>query len=251
MSKPKTTPTTSLFPEGHGSYDLQPANDSAALAVVQTDCPLCDRSFENHFLLTSRLGLGRKDPDMRVRYSGIEPLHYAITTCPSCLFSAETEAFANTPKRYSEAIYKVLEPYKGTKIKIAKERDMDSVFASLYLALACAPAALERSHELACAGLWLKIMRLYEDVGDKKMYEFAFAKTYESYDYIYSNIRFDDRVLQQIAFLLGELNFKMERYDDARKLHHSIKVAKNAPPTLARAVDDRLEVIRKILNPDL
>jgi hypothetical protein len=246
---------TKLFPEGHGSYDLQPANDSAALAIVKTKCPLCDCEFDNHFLLTSRLGAGKKDPDMRVRYSIIEPLHYAITTCPECLFSAEAEAFADTPKRYAEAIYKTIEQYKDAEnqiqIKIGKERDIDSVFASFYLALACAPAALERNHEMACAGLWLKISRLYEDCGDSNMHDFAFAKTYEAYDYIYSNIRLDDKVLQQIAFLLGNLNFKRGKYDEARQLLYSIKAAKTAPPTLARAVDDKLEVIRKIMNPDL
>jgi hypothetical protein len=235
-----------LLPEGHGSYEITPANDSSALAIVDTVCPLCGGQFKNHFMLMSRLGRGKSDPDMRVHYSGIEPLHYAITTCPDCAFSAEGEAFTATPKRYGEALSKIIDPYleEGKTIKIGKARDIDSVFKSYFLALVCTPAALERNQELACAGLWLKIAWLYEDCGDKAMKEFALNKTYEAYEYIYSNQRLDDKTTQQVAYRLGELNFKMGKIDEARKLFHEIKVSKKAPPTLERSVEKRLDMIR-------
>ncbi|MCL1882050.1 MAG: DUF2225 domain-containing protein [Oscillospiraceae bacterium] len=241
-----------LLPEGHGSYELQPANDSTALAVVKAICPLCGFEFDNHFLLTSRLGRGKTEPDMRIRHTGIEPLHYAITTCTKCLFSTELKIFEETPKRYAENIHKALEPYKdeNLEIKIGRERDMNSVFISFYLALICTPLAVDRNQELECAGIHLKIARLYSDCKDKKMERVAFQKSYEAYHHIYTtNSRIDDKLSLQIAFLLGDISYKLENYDDARQYFYKIKTSKKATPTLAKMTDDRIEIIRDIMNP--
>jgi uncharacterized protein (DUF2225 family) len=239
---------TPILPEGHGSYTLTPANDSDALAVVKTDCPLCGRNFDNHFLLSSKLRRTGSDPDMRVRFAGIEPMHYNITTCPDCLFSAESEVFTDASKRAADDVFSALAPYKGTQVKIGRERDIDSVFKSYYLALICAPIVTEKFPDLTVAGLWIKIMRLYEDCGDKSMYEYAFDKTFAAYNHVYSSVRIPDKQSQQVAYILAELNFKRGNYDEARQLFHPLKKAPGASASFVRAVEDRLETIRREHN---
>ncbi|MCL1832355.1 MAG: DUF2225 domain-containing protein [Oscillospiraceae bacterium] len=236
---------TKLFPDGHGEYSIKPANDSDALTIVQAKCVLCDHEFDNHFILTTRMRRKGVDPDLRMRYKEFEPMHYGITTCPKCLFSAETEEFPNVRKKRAQAVQDALEPYKGTKIKIGKERDIQSVFASYYLALVCAPAAIDEQCELAMAGLWLKLFRLYEDCGDERMREFAMKRAYDEYYHVYTKCRTNDKQSQQIAFLLGEFNYKMKNYDEARRFLHPLKKAFGASSLFIKTVEDRLEVIRE------
>jgi len=238
---------STLFPEGHGSYTLPLMHGKSDIIVLnKAACPLCLCKFESHYILNSKLRQLGADPDGRVRYKDVEPLYYSIMTCPNCLYSAELTAFAEVPKRYADAINQKIAPYKlGTVIKAGNERDTFTVFAGFYLALLCAPAALE-SHEMTSAGLWLKISRLYEDCKDKKMHLYAVKQTLDAYNYIYANLRINEKQTQQVRFLIGEQYFKLGDYDAARQFFFMLKADKETPSTLKRQVELRLETIREI-----
>ncbi|MDR2531955.1 MAG: DUF2225 domain-containing protein [Oscillospiraceae bacterium] len=240
---------STLFPEGHGEYILPlNHNETDIISLTKVACPLCGRKFDSNWVLASKLRRQGTDPDMRVRYKDVEPLYYSIVTCPNCLFSAETTTFPEASKKQADAVAQKTAPYRlDTAIKTGSERDTFTVFAGFYLALLCAPAVQE-SHELTTAGLWLKISRLYEDCGDKKMHMYAVKQAFDTYTYIYTNLRINDKQTQQVSYLLGELNFKMGDFDAARRFFFNLKADKDTPSSMRNQVDIRLETIREIKN---
>jgi hypothetical protein len=251
QAEAKTPQKSSLFPEGHAadgkSYTL-PLNhkQSDIICLNKTACPLCGRKFESHYILSSKLRRLNADTDMRVRYKDVEPLYYNIITCPNCLYSAEVTNFNEAPKRQADAVNAKIGPYRlETTILTGNERDTNTVFIGYYLALLCAPVIAD-NHELTVAGLWLKISRLYEDCKDSKMHLFAVRKTLESYNYVYANLRISDSQTQQVRCLLGELYFKLGDFDAARQFLFMIKADKDAPASLKRQAENRLETIREI-----
>jgi hypothetical protein len=250
-SEAPVSPTIyTLFPEGHGSYTLELSNANAnIISLTQTICPLCEQKFDTHYILMSKLRRKATDPDMRVRYTDAEPLHYNVVTCPGCLFSAESASFAAVPKKYAEKTNEKLADYKKeVVIKTGNERDTFTVFAGYYLALLCAPLAFD-NHELLVAGLWLKLSRLYEDCGDKPMHIYAVKKTLEAYNHVYTNVRINNKQTQQVRFVIGELHFKLGDYDTARQFFYMLKSDNNTPPTMQQPVEARLELIRSMKNP--
>jgi hypothetical protein len=239
---------SSLFPEGHtGNYNLPMThNQSNIICLNKAACPLCGRKFETHYILSSKLRRLNADTDMRVRYKDVEPLYYNIITCPNCLYSAETTTFNEAPKRFAEAVNAKIAPYRlETKIETGNDRDTHTVFVGYYLALLCAPIVAD-SHELTVAGLWLKISRLYEDCKDSKMTLYATRQALNSYNYVYANLRITDNQTQQVRCLLGELYFKLGEYDASRQFLFMLKSDKDAPASLKRQAENRLENIREI-----
>ncbi|MCL2636840.1 MAG: DUF2225 domain-containing protein [Oscillospiraceae bacterium] len=239
---------SSLFPEGHaGNYTLPlNHNQSTIICLNKTACPLCGRKFETHYILSSKLRRLNADDDMRVRYKDVEPLYYNIITCPNCLYSGETTNFGEASKRHSDAVNAKIGPYRlETVIQSGNDRDTHTVFVGYYLALLCAPIVAE-NHELTVAGLWLKISRLYEDCKDSKMCLYATRQALDSYNYVYSNLRITDNQTQQVRCLLGELYYKLGEYDASRQFLFMIKSDKDAPASLKRQAENRLETIREI-----
>jgi hypothetical protein len=243
---------TKLFPPRHGSYSHELSNEARMISIIKTDCPICKSNFESHFVLLSMLRRDRTDPDMRVRYMGIEPLHYSIVTCPKCLFSAESGEFSKVSDKHAGEVFEKLKQYKDeVTIKTGKERDISTVFTGYYLALLCVPFISE-TPEMTTASLWLKISRLYEDCNAKEMFIYAVEKALTAYNTVYTKTRIDDTVSRQVAFILGELNFKLENYEESRRMFFIIKEESktnfNIPQSLLIAVENRLEVLRELVS---
>jgi len=249
----KSAQKSSLFPEGHrGDYAL-PLNhmQSDIICLNKAACPLCERKFETHYILTSKLRRLNADDDMRVRYRDVEPLYYNIITCPNCLYSAETTTFNDPPKRFADAVNQKLASYRlGTVIQTGNDRDTNTVFLGYYLALLCAPVVID-GHELTTAGLWLKISRLYEDCKDEKMHMYAVRQTLESYKYVYEKTRINESQTQQVRALLGELYYKLGDYDASRQFLFMLKSDNDAPSSLKRQAENRLETIREIKKAEM
>jgi len=113
--------------------------------------------------------------------------------------------------------------------------------------LLCAPIAFD-DHELITAGIWLELSRVYEDCKDKNMYVYAVNQTLDAYNYAYTQTRLTDSQSRQVCFLLGELNFKLGDYEQARQLFYKVKTDALASPALTRAAEDRFDDIREIRN---
>lgn len=244
---PAASGSSKLFPEGHGSYVLEMDTGNRELLYEQKlTCPLCGHSFDNLTVLASRLRLERTDNDLRARYRDIEPMHYEIASCPSCLFSASLDAFPGVSKRWRGDIDQKLGPYKlGLELKTGVYRDTFTVFAGFYLAILCASVVFD-DHQLITANLWLKLSRLYSDCGDDAMYRYASGKSLDDYLFAYEHFRISEKQSQQLCYIVGDLYFRQEDTDNARRFFYLAKTNKMGSAVLKRQADLRLDEIREM-----
>ena len=239
---------SSLFPEGHGSYELPLSNGASLIFPTQATCPICGYTFDTLTVFESRLKRDRTDPDQRVRYKEIEPLYYEILTCPNCFLSAGSGKFAEVDKSAAGDIMKAVGPYiLDMQIKTGLERDTFTVFAGYYLALLSAPYIYD-DHQLITASLWLKISRLYQDVDDREMMLYASKKTLDEYVYCYERLRISDKQSQQVCFMIGEMCFRLGDYNKARQYLFMAKTNKAGSPVLQRQADLRIDDIREMVQ---
>jgi hypothetical protein len=171
---------SSLFPSMHGNYILPLGDNSSEVLFKDTvKCPICGHKFENLTVLASKLVQESKDADFRVRYKGVEPVYYDVTSCPNCLYSAMTDIFKNldVTKRVIESIHTVMAPYAGNiEIRTGADRDTFTVFAGYYLAVLSAPHCFFE-HQRITSLLWRNLSRVYDDCGDEQMMEYALRKS--------------------------------------------------------------------------
>lgn len=239
--------TSALFPEGHGAYSLALANKADCLYIDSVTCPLCGNSFKNLTMIASKMRRESTDKSLRVRFKDIEPLHYEIITCPSCLFSSQGETFAATSKGLWTAVLQAVSPYTAekAKVKTGDQRDTFTVFAGYYLALLCAPVCHDE-HQTVTGALWQKLSRLYDDCGDAAMSQYASQKALEDYSYAYEHFSFSERRDQQICFVIGDLHQRMGDLDKARNFFFQVKTNQAVTPLFKRQAELRLDEIREL-----
>lgn len=238
--------SSTLFPEGHGSYLLPIDNTKSEYLYEDTfTCPVCGQGFKSLIVLSSRLVADGTDNDLRVHYKDIEPMYYDIVTCPACYYSSLKDQFDDVMPRLRERVLTAIAPYKaGMAIKSAKDRDTFTVFAGYYLAILCAPVCISESQRVT-ASLWNKLARLYKDCNDQKMYEYATKKALEDYQYAYSNFDIFGKALQQICYILGDLHEKTGNLDEAKNYFFTAINEHDGTPVMRRMAEDRLDELKE------
>ncbi len=242
----KLSGTSSLFPEGHGSYQIT-LNNSDAVHLLEKayDCPVCHFQFKAKKVKGSKLVVERTDPDMRIHYQGVEPLYYDVVTCPHCLFSALVEQF-DAPDMVRADLRPMLQAYQpDVAVKTGIELDTFSVFAGYYLALLCAPKCFQ-AHHLATAKLWLKLSRVYQDCGDGAMELATAQKALDEYLYVYMNERNTPEQDQQLCVIMGELYIKQGDLRNARDYYFKAKTNRQGSQVLKMQAEDRLAAIKEM-----
>ncbi len=232
----------SLFPEGHGCYELPlPKSDSVYLMKKKYECPICGKDFHTPVVRTSKLTLDHTDPDMRNHFKDIEPLYFDVIICPHCLFSALEQVFDKPDKLKTE----LRNELKNIIAEIRPENGKDtySVFAGYYLALFCAPLSFS-NNLLMTASLYLKLSRVYHDSGDEKMAETTERKALEAYMYAYENVEIPPKQDQQLCVTIGELYFKLGDIKNAAAFFYKAKMNKSGSPALKQHAEDRIYDIR-------
>ena len=248
LPEEQQTRESSLFPKEQGDYKLPLTNDASLIYPTTTTCPLCGYSFDSLTVFESRLRRDKVDPDQRVRYHELEPLYYEIITCPNCLFSASAGKFEEVERHSANMIMQQVGPYKLEMfIRTGRERDTFTVFAGYYLAILCAPYIYD-DHQLFTAVLWLKVSRLYQDVGDTKLFLWATQKALDEYIYCYERLRINEKQSQQVCFMMGEMYFRLGEYDKARQYLFMAKTNKFGTPLMQRQADLRIDDVREAMQ---
>ncbi len=236
----------SLFPEGHGQYELSLDNaNKELLSDSSVICPNCKRRVAIRKVRNTNLTIIKTDRDMRNHYKGIEPLHYDVVTCPDCLYSALGDMF-ESPDQIDAVLPRELQNMKH-KIKLLTglEMDNESVFAGYYLALHCAPKSFRR-HQLVTARLLLKLSRIYEDCGDSAMADQTAQKSLDAYLYAYMHLDVSDKEDQQLCIIIGELSLRLNDLKTAKNYFYKAKTEKTGSPSLKRQAENRLMDIREM-----
>lgn len=246
IQNPPEASSFSLFPEGHGNYQLPLNNeDHVHLFDKNLSCPICQKPFKVHKVKTSSLILEKNDSDMRSRYTGVEPLYYDVITCPNCLYSALAESFDHPDKPNAPLPQKLKNLKNEAGLVFGTAMNTDSVFASYYLALLCAPTYFSK-HGFATAKLLLKLSRVYQDCGDTQMENSTVKRALDAYMYVYLNLEIPPNQEQQLCLVIGELYFKQNDYKNAKDYFFKAKINRTGAPHLKRHAEDRIDDIRTL-----
>jgi uncharacterized protein (DUF2225 family) len=183
--------------------------------------------------------------DMRIVYKGVNVTHYYTVNCPECLFTAVSSMFekAINKKNNDEILKRSMELKKIINIG-SSVTDADSIFARLYLALDFMPLAYNDT-KAYIAQLWLNISWLYRDCGDASMEKFAIGHALEAHIKVYSEIELDNKRLQRICMIIGELSCKTGDIANARKFFFEAKTVKEGFADLSDMADERLGELKK------
>ncbi len=230
----------SLFPEGHGTYELTMDNsDMVRLMEKSYVCPVCKKSFKALRVKPSQLMIERTDKDMRNRYKGVEPLYYDVTTCPHCLYSALIDMFQkpDKPNATPPQELKSLDP-SVSQLFFAPRSSL-AVFAGYYLALVCAPVYFMK-HESATANLLLKLSRVYSDCNDSDMELATTQKALDAYLEVYQNLDLTPPQEQQLCIITAELYLKLGDVKHAKSYFFRAKTMEPATPRLTDQAETRL-----------
>jgi len=229
-----------LFPEGHKEYTFEmDTTDTVHLMEKSYVCPVCKKSFKGLRVKPSQLLIERTDKDMRNHYKGVEPLHYDITTCPFCLFSALNEMFQkpDKPNAPPPPEFQNLDP--SVFQLFAARRTPAAVFASYYLALICGPVYFMK-HESATANLLLKLSRLYEDCGETALDLTTTQKALDAYLDVYMHLDLTPPQEQQLCIITAELYMKLGDVKNAKSYFFRTKTMEPAAPRLTDQAEKRL-----------
>ncbi|MPM84789.1 hypothetical protein SDC9_131865 [bioreactor metagenome] len=240
---PERAASFSLFPEQHGTYrlPLQP-EDRVFLMEKRYACPLCGHNFKTLKVKQSKLAVLSMEPDMRIRYKGVEPLYFDVVTCPECLFSALDAMFSN-PDRLQKPLLQELRALRPEGISFGLELTTDSVFAGYYLALRCAPKSFLRP-SFAQARLLLNLSRVYADCGDETMQRLTAEQALTAYMNTYENTNVTTEQLPHLCMVIGSLNAAKGDYTTAKKFFFEAKTSPYCPPNVKRQAEDRLYDLR-------
>ena len=235
-----------LFPAGHKEYTLLLQNGRRDMfSKKNITCPMCGCVFPDISLRASKLKVLGTDPDLRVRYDGIEPLYYEVRTCPGCFYSAMTGTFETALRSRAPRFRAAMEgAYAGLEIRTGEERRSFDVFAGCYLALQCAPLCFAGS-EAQQAQIWLKILRLYGDAGDTVMEAMALEKARQACRLAFERVEMDQTQQQKMFYIMGALALKAGDLREAKQSFFKVKTDKQGLPAYREMAEDRLEEIRE------
>jgi len=236
-----------LFPEGHKIYDI-PTKPHPTEGIYRKNfkCPVCEKTFAGYSIRTTRLKLERRDKDFRSHYAAIDTTYYEIITCTECYYSMFENAYAKPIiARFKENIPQISMYKNLLNINITEDRGINSVFAGYYLALKGAPL-FYKDFEMFVAKIWLRLMWLYQDVGDKSMEEVAAKKAHESYLAAFENTDASPDVLQQLCVLVGELSLIVKDVPGAKVFFAKARNFRGGNKTMLTQAEEGINRIRAI-----
>lgn len=235
-----------IIPKGHKTYDStkHPEYEKFVFQRVYT-CMNCGQSFPGFLMLSSRLKPdGEMSSDMRRHYLNFNPLWYEIVTCPHCYFST-LESIYNGEEKPNKSLYENELNYLRSKINFDFEdpKDVNQIFNSYYLALACS-SGFEKKKQID-AKLWLSLSWLYNDVNDKEMEHYAITKAYELTKAYYSECYLSKEAEQVALMIIGTLAFKLGYLDEAFLTLGKAKTMPEGKQAYKLIIDLELDKVRE------
>ncbi|GAV26186.1 hypothetical protein ciss_21190 [Carboxydothermus islandicus] len=204
-------------------------------------CPLCGHEYKTLKVKSSALRSGGMDPDLCMRYSGLNPLYYKVNVCPRC-FYAFTEEFTNIKKTDLELLKTELTK-NPLPFNFCGERDFNLAVKSYGQALKCALLKKEKDsiigrlcHNLAC------IYRRQGEIENEEKYLHYALNYYEKA----FNTEANAKDAYTLAYLIGELSRRLKDYEKAAKWFGYLLQNKNMlPKKLVNLVQEQWQVLRE------
>ncbi len=242
---------STLFPEGHGHYDIEiPESHAEYLIPVQVVCPICKKKTGVRNQRLTKLKVLKTDSDFRVHYDGYEKLYYNIYTCQSCLYSNYFNEFTNALGGKARlAMDAALKPLQNEiPVPFDDAIDINTIFLKYYLAIYCAKVGSPDTSLLA--KLYMNVAWLYQDLGDEDMYTCAMDQAYDYYTQTLNNASrpLSNEQEQSICLILGELSQRKGDLRQAQQYFFAATKRAGNNVTYTKMAQDRIQALRAELN---
>ncbi|MBQ7564162.1 MAG: DUF2225 domain-containing protein [Lachnospiraceae bacterium] len=150
--------------------EIQLHSEHEFIFLKSYSCPVCNQEFKNPTVRYNRARKERIDPDLRVRYSNVDPLKYGVIGCPNCGYAALANQFDQLSLPQIRLIRENISVnFSGLSVKeVLDYRDAYSRYE-----LALANAIVKRAADSEKANLCLKLSWLLQsriDNFDQELY---------------------------------------------------------------------------------
>jgi len=180
-------------------------------------CPICEINFKTKKIHDKKIIILKKDTDFCTYYEEPNPYLYEINVCPNCGFSFTNSLNKKLSAANIDNFVKVFAP-QWNKIDYTGERNIEQAIDTYKLAIVSGQIIEMKPSYLA--KICLKICWLFRMAGRKKeelrfmkgAVDF-FEKAFETEDFS----RSDSMEPEMIVYLLGELNFRLNNYEETKK----------------------------------
>lgn len=234
-----------LLPEGHPVFtERVPASHNEFLFNTDVSCPICHTKFAGVRTRVSRLQAAEHRPDFRAVYRNFEPNFYYIWVCPNCLFAYPERQYGRISQGAIRRGQAHLEEHPPqTSFVFDGQRTLDQVITSYYLALDTFEVV--RATPEQWANLWLRLMWIYEDLGEEARAKDAAEEASKYFAESMSATARSAAGDQQLYIIMGELNLRLGKGGDAFRNFHSAATMIGGDPRYKRMATDRIQDLRE------
>ena len=240
----ESPPVSGSLPQGHPVFQGRvSAEHNKYLFRTDVECPICQTQFTGARVRTSRLQLQEQKPDLRTVYREFEPNFYYIWVCPKCLFAYPERQY----NRLSQAAISRMqtawqEDPPRASFEFEVPRTYHQVITSYYLAMVTFETVGATQDQWA--NLWLRLVWIYEDLGQDDLAMKAAGKAREYFAKALSTISRSAAGDQQLYLILGELDLRLGKTGDAFPNFHAAATITGGDPRYKRMASDRIQDVR-------
>lgn len=237
---------TGIFPEGHKGYPGVTHPEFKSLIFPKDyECPYCKHTFSDFRVFRSKLYESAPMRfDLRKFFTDFMTEWYDVVVCRHCMFSTFYTYFTEPKPMKKEKIESALiDVRQQILLDFDGERDIDTVFASHYLAMICSDSYTTVGNQIR-AKLWGNLSWLYEDVEDKEMEKFAAGKAAEAYEAVYTGSRLNPTQEQAACLSIAGMQYRAGIDDNLRKYLFAAKTMQMGDKTYSKLAEDFMYDLR-------
>lgn len=218
-----------------------------ALYDKEVECPYCGRKFKTKKVRTSKVAVNKRDADFCIHYDSADaPIFYEINVCPACAYAFS----ANTAPLTSAGKVVLAQEYiaKVGSLQLCGSRTLDDALKSYKLALLC--ASIINEAKVNTAGICMRIAWLYRFQGNEAEEKKFLGRAEDCYQAVYTTENPDPAILskQKLLYLLGELNGRLDRLNEARTWFNLLFSERNIDPALKNLARQQWDIYKEDLR---
>lgn len=233
-----------ILPEDHPVFDeLVPVEHNEYLFPTKVECHICKTEFSGMRTRVTRLQLKEQKTDFRSVYRNFEPNYYYIWVCPVCSFAYPERQYKKLTRaaiNRAEKAWQENPPQAG--FEFDAQRSIQQVLESYYLTMYSFEAVNATCEQWA--NLWLRLLWIYEDLGEKKLALEAAQKSKEHFIEAMSTVARSAAGDQQLSIIIGELDLRLGNQGEAFRSFHAAATMVGGDPRNKRIATDRIQDLR-------
>ena len=207
-------------------------------------CPVCEDTFLARSVKVSAPRMLKKDSDLFIRYSNINPYFYDVWICNICGYAAMKKDFPNIKNYQIESIREKISPRWRGRI-YPQVYDVDIAIERYKLSL-LNYVAMNSKHSNKAMNC-LKIAWMYRLKGDEKNETEFLKQALEGLEYAYLEEGFPIYGMDRYTtmYLIGELSRRVGDFSKAMQWFSKVITTPSVSPKLKDLARDQKDLIRE------